>query len=275
MFVVLAFFWSTFLMWKVILLTSMKEEKVFDVVLLSLLGSVVIGRFVHVVTHFESFGLNIWKILLINGYPGISLFGVVFGGLILGYVIAHAHKLDFFTLIDYLVSPIFLALAIGKMGSFFSGAEVGAITTFPISIKYANMEGLRHLTPLYESLLFFIATFVTYQLIFQVRKQKLHKGFTIHVLLLFFSLVYVVFEPLRTHSAPLTHWFQLDIFAIISAVVLLTELIYLVYYGRKSIVTVFSFNNSKHTNGITISSIFSRRAKKEAHGGESENSETG
>lgn len=124
-FLVLGFFWAIFLLWKNIRLTSFKEEDVFDGLFLSMLGSLISGRLVYVFLNFKDFGFNILKYILINGYPGISLYGSIFGGLLALYLFANSRKIIFSELIDYLITPIFIALVFGKIGAFFSGTEVG------------------------------------------------------------------------------------------------------------------------------------------------------
>ena len=47
-FLVLAFFWSTFMLWKHIALTSFKEEEVFDGIFTALFGGLLVGRIVYV-----------------------------------------------------------------------------------------------------------------------------------------------------------------------------------------------------------------------------------
>jgi len=47
-FLVLAFFWSAFLLWKNFLLTSYKEEEIFDQLFLGLVGGLLVSRIVYV-----------------------------------------------------------------------------------------------------------------------------------------------------------------------------------------------------------------------------------
>ena len=67
-FLVLAFFWSTYYLWRNIQLTSFKEEEIFDGVFFGMLGGALLGRLFYVILHFPDFGLNFLKFLLVNGY---------------------------------------------------------------------------------------------------------------------------------------------------------------------------------------------------------------
>ena len=109
-FLVLAFFWSTYLLWKNFRLTAIKEELVFDGLFISLAGGLFFGRLYYVLLNFDTFGVNILKFILINGYPGISLWGAIVGGFATLFVFLRYQKIRFFTVIDYFISPLFIAL---------------------------------------------------------------------------------------------------------------------------------------------------------------------
>ena len=94
-FLVLGFFWAIFLLWKNIRLTSFKEEDVFDGLFLSMFGALFFGRLIFVFLNFKDFGFNLLKFILINGYPGLSLYGSIFGGLFILYLFTNARKLNF------------------------------------------------------------------------------------------------------------------------------------------------------------------------------------
>ena len=105
-FLVLGFFWAIFLLWKNIRLTSFKEEDVFDGLFLSMFGSIFFGRLVYVFLNFKDFGFNLLKYILINGYPGISLYGSIFGGFFVLYLFTNSRKLNF----NYLIkNSLFLS----------------------------------------------------------------------------------------------------------------------------------------------------------------------
>mgnify|MGYP001593856004 CR=1 FL=1 len=156
----LAFFWSSFLLWKNFLLTSYKEEEIFDHLFAGLLGGLLVSRLVYVALHFTEFGFSLLKFILINGYPGLSLYGFVFGFLIAIYLSMSRTKVKFLEAVDYFVPSAFVALAFGKVGSFFSGIEIGSKTNFLLKLKYVGADGMRHLTPMYEGILFFVGAYL-------------------------------------------------------------------------------------------------------------------
>lgn len=231
-FLVLGFFWSSFLLWRNIRLTSYKEEDVFDGLFLSLFGGLFVGRLIYVVLNFNDFGFDILKFILINGYPGISLIGAILGALFTLYGFFALRKIDFSEIIDYFISPLFIGLVFGKLGSFFSGAEVGAKTSFFLRVRYAAYEGLRHLTPLYEAIFFAIAAYVSYRLLFEIRKERLKQGTLLMFFFWFLALAYFVFDSLKERTLYLQgisfNWLA-------SGLMLLTTSFYFIYYFRSSI----------------------------------------
>jgi len=255
-FLVLAFFWGSFFLWKNITSTSYKEDELFDGLFFSLIGGLLIGRLLYIVLHFSDFGFDILRFILINGYPGMHFIGFVFGFLIFWYVFTASKKISYLKCIDYIIPPLFLALAIGKMGSFFSGSEIGAQTTFFISLAYPNLDGARHLTPFYESLLFFLGSFVTFRYIFIIRKEKLHEGFNLIFFLWYFSLIQFVFDPLKAFRTMVQNT---SIEMIISGILLLTWTVYFIYYFRNAI---YGFIRSL-TKKIKINNFENHMTKKD------------
>jgi len=228
-FLVLAFFWASFFLWRLIRLTSHKEEEIFDGLFLTLFGSLIFGRLTYVILHFSEFGFDILKFILINGYPGLSLYGSLFGGFLVLYGYFFIKKISFKEAIDYFIPPLYLALGFGKLGSFFSGVDVGTKTKFIIAVKYVGYDGLRHITPIYESILFFVGAYLSFRILFEIRKEKYPNGFTFVLFLWTFSLVYLVFDKLKDTRLYLG---DISFNFIVSLVMLLTGSFYFLYYFR-------------------------------------------
>ncbi len=246
-FLLLSFFWGAFLLWKNFLLTSYKEEDIFDGLFLSLVGGLLISRIVYVALHFDNFGLNLVKFFLINGYPGLSLYGFVFGGLLTFYIHCLIKKIKFLEAIDYVIPACFVALGFGKLGAFVSGAEIGAKTSLFLALKYVGVEGYRHLTSFYESILFFLAAYFSYKLLFSIRRDKYPKGFNLSFFITYFAAVYFAFDSLKTGRVNLAGF---SFHMMLSAALLLTFVIYFLYYFKSSIFgffgDLFKFSSNKH-----------------------------
>jgi len=232
-FLVLAFFWGSFLLWKLIRLTAFKEEEVFDGLFFALGFSLFFSRLFYVVLNFSEFGFSFLKFILINGYPGLSLYGALFGGFLGIFIFTLFKKLRFLILIDYFIPPLFLALAFGKLGSFFSGEEIGTKTKFFLAVKYLGYDGFRHLTSFYESLIFFLGCYLAYKTLFLIRKEKLFSGFLFYFFFFFFSFVYFLFDKIKENHL---YFFGLSFNSLVAKVILLTTTVYFLYYFRKQIV---------------------------------------
>lgn len=228
-FLVLAFFWSSFFLWKLVRLTAYNEELVFDGFFFSLFGALFFSRLFYVILNFKDFGFNLLKFVLINGYPGLSLYGAIFGGFLSVFLFFNSKKIKFIEIVDYFVPSLFLALSLGKIGAFLAGVEVGSKTNFFLSVRYLGFEGTRHLTPFYEGLFFFVAFLIAYKLIFYIRQEKLTQGFNGIFFFWFFSLTNLVFEKIKDK-----HLFfkGISLNGFISGFLFLTIGLYFVYYFK-------------------------------------------
>ncbi|MCX7996612.1 MAG: prolipoprotein diacylglyceryl transferase [Patescibacteria group bacterium] len=228
-FLVLAFFWAMYYLWRNIQLTAFKEEEVFDGLFIALIGAIIVGRLFHVFFHFQDFGFSFLKIILINGFPGFSLWGGIIGFFIFLFFFAKSRKIEYAEIVDYFIPPVLLGMAIGKLGAFFAGVEVGSQTSFPLALTFAVAEGTRHLTPLYESLMLFLAVFFAHRILFAIRRDVLSRGF----LLLFFfwsvSLVYLSLDWIRGERTILMGY---SVYGVLSGMILLTLTLYMIYYFR-------------------------------------------
>ncbi|MFA5770568.1 MAG: prolipoprotein diacylglyceryl transferase family protein [Patescibacteria group bacterium] len=257
-FLVLGFFWAIFLLWKNIRLTSFKEEDVFDGLFISMFGALFFGRLVYVLLNFKDFGFNLLKIILVNGYPGMSLYGSVFGGLLILYLFTRSRKIYFNDLVDYFITPLFITFVFGKIGAFFSGVEIGTKTNFLFKIKYVGFDGLRHLTSLYEGLMLIIGLLIAYKILFEIRKERYYKGFLLKFFIWFLALTTILFDNIKDNRL---YYGGLSLDFLISLIILLTTSFHFVYYFRNGILDFI-----KHY-GQKIFKTFRIGTKKKVGGG--------
>ena len=258
-FLVLAFFWASFLLWKNVRLTSQKEDEIFDGLFLSIAGGLFFGRLIYVIFNFDKFGFNILKFILINGYPGLSLYGALFGGFLSLYLFFQLKKIGFKETVDYFITPLFTALVFGKLGSFLSGVEVGVKTKFFLSIKYVGYDGLRHLTPLYESILFALGALLSYRFIFDVRKERLSRGFVFYFFCWYFGLTYILFDKIKINHL---YFLGYNFNKMVSTILVLTFSVYFLYHFRNSLLAYVKPAYKKITK--KISGNLAERSKKAA-----------
>ncbi len=259
----LGFFWAAFLLWKNIRLTSFKEEDVFDGLFVSLSGALFFGRLVYVILNFKDFGFNLLKFILVNGYPGISLYGLIFGGLLVLYLFTNTRKINFNELIDYFVTPLFVALVFGKLGAFFSGVEIGTKTNFLLKIKYVGFDGYRHLVGLYEGLILIIGALIAYKILFEIRKEKYYKGFLIKFFIWFLALTIFLFDKIKDNHI---YFVGLSLDFLVSLIILLTTSFHFVYYFRNDILSFIKNYGQKIFKAVRV------RSKKKVGGGKEKKS---
>lgn len=198
-FAVLGFFWGMFLLWKLIKLTSYKEAEIFDGLFLSILAGMFLGRIFYVLFNFESFGFNILKFILINGYPGFSIFGALIGGFFLLFIFFRLRNHSFLQTIDYFIPGFFLTMAFGKIGAFLAGSEPGTTTRFFLKIIYSGFDRHRHLTALYEAGLFLIGVYFAYKILFWIRRGRLPHGFVWYFFWAYFGFIYLLLDNLKAN----------------------------------------------------------------------------
>ncbi len=82
---------------------------------------------------------------------GMASHGVLLGGLIATAIFARLRGHSLLALLDELVVPAALLLAVGRLGNFIEGGVVGSETSLPWGFVYSDLEGARHPVALYES----------------------------------------------------------------------------------------------------------------------------
>lgn len=200
-FLVLSFFWGSFLLWRLIKLTAYKEEVIFDGVFISLAVALFFARLFYVLAHFSEFGFSFLRFILINGYPGLSIYGGILGATLAIVLFFRIKKIKVFAAIDYFISPLFVALAIGFLGKFFSYYQSNST--------------------LFQSFLFFLLSFFSYRILFLIRQEKLFSGFNFLFFINTFSFSRLFFEK--------------GLIQKILLLLFLTTLIFFLYYFRTAL----------------------------------------
>jgi prolipoprotein diacylglyceryltransferase len=218
-FLLLAFFWASYLLWKNFLLTTHKEEEVFDGLFISLALGLFVSRSLYVLLHFADFGFSFLKFILINGYPGLSLYGFIAGFLLGLYLYFLSKKVKLREVVDYFVPSAFLALALAEIGVFFSGPQ----TKLEMKLVFLNF------LPLAESALFFLGAFLSYKILYAIRREKYFKGFNFFYFFWYYSLIRSVSDFLLGGKRA---FLSLDFDLILSFALLLTTTFYFLYYFR-------------------------------------------
>lgn len=253
-FLMLGFFWGCFFIWKNIRISKFEEEAAFDITFISFGGALLFGRILYGILHFQEFGLNVLKYLLANGYPGISPFGMLVGGVGAMYWACKVRKIKFQEFSDYIVPSLFIFTAVAELGAFIAGNEPGIL-----------WKWFRHPVALYKAAFLGLGIYLSLKMFFNVRKEKIEKGAPLFFFFGVYSATYVAFQFLKDKRALLTespaeHWAFF--------ILLLTSCFYFVYYFRVLIIQFGKdFINSKINYVKTTFKNISRKTEKHNRGG--------
>lgn len=232
-FVLLAFFWFLYVSWKLLRITSHKEEELFDKIFIALGIGLLVGRIAYLAFHLD---IIIKKGFLaafaVHLYPGFHGFTVVFAAILTLILIVRNKKYTGAELVVYILPAICVAMAIINIGTIFSGGIIGVQTDFPIRVKYALYDGLRHVPTLYRAIAFSLMAYLYYKMIFWARQQKIENAVVISSFLWIFAMINTLTIPLHdvlTYGAGSSYRLY-DIY--ISVFLLLTAFGSLMYHWR-------------------------------------------
>lgn len=171
------------------------NDQILDLLSYGIFGVILGGRIGYVLFYNLSYYLeNPLKIIAV-WEGGMSFHGGMLGVILAGYLYCHNHKFKFYELADIVIIPVFLGLALGRIGNFINGELVGRITDLPWGMNFEGYEGLRHPSQLYESgkniLIFLILIFL-----FQY-KSKLKAGSYFWLGIMFYGLFRFFIEFVR------------------------------------------------------------------------------
>ncbi len=125
---------------------------VVDACIVLVAGVIVGGRVLDVTLYeWEWYRSRAWEIpMLWEG--GMSSHGVLLGAVVAAIVVARRAHTPVFVLLDELVCPGAIVMALGRIGNLIEGGVIGTPTDLPWGIAIAGVEGFRHPVALYDSL---------------------------------------------------------------------------------------------------------------------------
>lgn len=176
--------WATavaFLLWRI----RKREffigrEALWDIAIGILAGSMIGGRLGYALFYDPS--LFVAPLSLVTpvdasgkwvGIRGMSFHGALIGAVLGIFCITKVRKIDFWTLADFLVPAVPMALFFGRMGNFLNGELFGRETEKPWGMYFPGHPFLRHPSQLYEA---FFEGVVLFLLFAHLRRKSLPKG---------------------------------------------------------------------------------------------------
>jgi phosphatidylglycerol:prolipoprotein diacylglycerol transferase len=139
-----------------------------------------------------------------TGISGMSYFGGATLVIVVAWFLARKRNIGFFTVTDFLVPLVPLAIFFGRLGNFFNLELVGKVTTVPWGMRFPSdaVGILRHPSTLYEAVFEGLLLLV---LFWSLRKKRLFPGALSSLYLIAYGTVRFFMEYFR-ESEGFTLW---------------------------------------------------------------------
>ncbi len=228
LFLAIAFLTGTFFVWQQARKRGFDEEKVMDFIILFLLGALLCGRVIFVLSNLDLFRENWMLVFQIWERGGFSPFGLLFGGGLTGWWYLKRQHWPVWMSFDLLCLGLVLAQVIERVGLFFGNGYLGSQTSFFLGLISPNETIKRHPVALYEAF-FYLLTFFFLWYLFQTqsKKEKGQTGLVINFYLVAIALQTFVFSLLRVYDKVV----DLNLTFIYSSIIMVVSLF--VWYLRQ------------------------------------------
>lgn len=124
----IGFFLTSFVIWRRFRDLGLKEEKTIDFLLSAGFWGLVLARLFYIFINFKQFGLSLNRWLLLGRYPGLSLWGGMFGFCLVLLSFSKSQKWEFWRLADEASFGILPFLILTQLACFFDGCSLGKPT---------------------------------------------------------------------------------------------------------------------------------------------------
>lgn len=217
LFLALGIFFGGFVIWRLARAYDQDAEKILDMIFLTIGSSLILARLVFVLAHLNVFD-SFTKIIFLNRYPGMSLWGGIIGGLIVLSWLSKRNKVPFLQVGDFAMIGLLLGSFFAEIGCFLGGCGVGVPTNLIIGVNQVGVIGPRLPIQIFEALafLFIFFRFWKASLKFYIQGIFLAKG------LIYFSLIKIIASFFKAEPVTFSlRGFNLDLDLILPILVLI------------------------------------------------------
>ena len=178
-------------------------EKIADIVLWLMIGSIIGARTVYVTTYWRDEFANqpISEIFMIQ-HGGLVYYGGFIGGAIAGFIHMRWKKMPFWKTADILAPSIALGNVFGRMGCLLNGCCYGRPCSLPWAIRFPldhPTHGVRvHPTEIYDAL----DNFILYLLLAWLFRHKKFDGQVLATFLIGYAITRTIMEYFRGDYPP-------------------------------------------------------------------------
>jgi phosphatidylglycerol:prolipoprotein diacylglycerol transferase len=173
-------------------ISNFKEDDVENFLIGLMISTIIGARIFEILFYNPSFYFTYPLEMLKIWHGGLSFNGGILFGTIWIYIYCKVKKISFFKLTDFLVIPLAVFLALGRLANFLNGELRGLPTSAPIGIIYPGETIGRWPTQIFESLKNVII-FVFLYLIW-LKKDKIFEKYSAGILTAFFLILYGTFR---------------------------------------------------------------------------------
>ncbi|MEW6407751.1 MAG: prolipoprotein diacylglyceryl transferase family protein [Patescibacteria group bacterium] len=208
-------------------------RRIFDNILWTILAGLIGARFFYVLFHLK-FYLGNWRETYKFWQGGLDFFGAVIAGLTVLIVWLYFKKRkELWSYLDCSVIVMMLSAAIGKVGSFLMGSDLGRPASFFGAVKFPLDNISRHPVQIYEAIIYLFIFLVLFLLF-----EKTHHtpGFIFFISLILFGMARFFLEFFRAPDIILyKEIWDFTLAHLFSFLVLIVGIIGMRLYGGKHV----------------------------------------
>ena len=200
----IAFIVGTFLSLRAARRLSLDEDKVVNVILVTLIASVLGARMLYVLEHLSEFRRE-WTSVLALWQGGLTLYGGIAAGTFAGLIASRRMGLPVWITADALTPALALGTMFGRVGCYLNGCCYGRPTVLPWGVVFPH-DSFAYLEfgeqPVHPSQLYNAFAGLVLFLVFQfLRKRFRVPGVLFWSFIVLFALVRIPLDMTRTYEA--------------------------------------------------------------------------
>lgn len=200
----IAFVVGTFLGLREARRMSLDEDKVVNVILVTLIASVFGARMLYVLEHLSEFRRE-WTSVLALWQGGLTLYGGVAAGTFAGLVAARRMGLPVWITADALTPSLALGTMFGRIGCYLNGCCYGRPTNLPWGVVFPH-DSFAYLEfgeqPVHPSQIYnALAGLALFLLFMALRKRFRVPGVMFWTFIILFALIRIPLDMTRTYEA--------------------------------------------------------------------------
>lgn len=189
---------AIFVIWRLVRVYDLDEEKILDLILLTFFGGLLGSRVMFVILNWEVFG-DLTRIVLINRYPGLSFWGGLIGGILTFWLFVRRTKFNRWQLADLGVVGLAIGLVFGNLGCFLGGCGYGKVSNSMIATQIVGLVGKRFPISGIEALVYILVFIILWR-----QAVRFHFfGKLVSEFLIFLGIIKFITEFYRGDNRPI------------------------------------------------------------------------